>query len=55
MPDDEKKSTPLKTIMDFFGLKSNQKMTEFANEYKALSDKDKLQLVEGIESGLFNY
>lgn len=51
----DKDRSPLKLIKEFFGLKDGQKMTEFANEYKTLTDEDKEQLADGIEDGTLSY
>ena len=33
---------------EFFGLKPNQKLTEFGQEIKALSYEDKLEIAKGL-------
>ncbi len=55
MTDDAKKPSLLKPIKEFFGLKDGQRMTEFANEYRELTDGDKTQLAEGIENSTLDY
>lgn len=42
-------------VKKFFGLKENQTMTQFAAEWKELSDKDKTELTEGIENESLTY
>lgn len=46
-----KTATP-KEIKEFFGY---AKLTEFSADWKALDDKSKAQIREGIGSGTFTY
>lgn len=39
----------------FFGRLSGQSLGEFGNELKALTDKDKQELVKGFCDGSLNY
>lgn len=55
MADEQKKSSTLKPIKEYFGLKEGQKMTEFGAEWKALTEEDKMQLATGIEDGSLTY
>lgn len=52
---EEKKSSPVKTLKEYFGYKPGEGLSEFGAEIKALSDKDKEQLVTGIEDGSMTY
>ena len=51
---DEKKIS-IKPLKEFFGLKEGQKLADFAEELKQLTDEDKQQLSKGIEDGTLNY
>lgn len=46
---------PIKVIKDFFGYKEGQDLRAFADEFKELSDEDKIQLSEGIKNGSLTY
>lgn len=41
----------LKQVIDYFGLP----MSQFAKEWKAVSDEDKAQIKAGIGDGSFTY
>lgn len=49
------KNFSVKTLKDYFGLRDGDKLADFANELKELSDEEKQQLSEGIESGSLTY
>lgn len=57
MPDEKNEQKPKTVVIlkNFFGVKEGQKLTDFANEIKELTDEDKLQLATGIEDGSLNY
>jgi hypothetical protein len=42
-------------IVKFFGKKPGQSLSEFAAEYKELTETDKQQLFDGISDGSLNY
>jgi hypothetical protein len=52
---EEKKTTSIKTIKDYFGFREGDSMKDFAAEMKGLSQEDKEQLCEGIENGSLTY
>ena len=43
------------TLYKFFGVKEGQSRVDFVKETKALTPIDKVQLVEGINSGILTY
>jgi hypothetical protein len=51
---DEKKFS-VKVLKEFFGLREGDKLADFAQELKALSDEEKQQLHDGIEDGSLTY
>lgn len=56
MNEDQKPTTgTISTVKKYFGLKDGQTMTEFAKEYKELTDEDKAQLAGGILDGTETY
>jgi hypothetical protein len=49
------KKVNVKTLKNFFELKEGQRLSDFAEELKALSHEEKVQLCEGIENETFTY
>jgi hypothetical protein len=45
----------IKALRNFFGQKEGQKLAEFADELKALSDDEKQQLADGIRNESLTY
>lgn len=41
--------------MKFFGKKDGQSLSDFAKEWKELSEDDKGQLIDGVNDGSFTY
>ena len=37
-----------KAVREYFGYKEGEKLTEFAQEIRALTDQDKLDLAQGL-------
>lgn len=54
---EEKKDGPsdIKLLKDYFGTREGDTIREFAVEIKALTEKDKRQLVGGIKDGSLTY
>lgn len=51
----EEKQSDAKLISNFFGKLPGQNLSDFMEEYKALSSEDKSQLAEGIRNGSLTY
>ena len=45
----------LATISKYFGKKPGQTLAEVAAEIRELTDKDKEQLIDGIQNGTLTY
>lgn len=41
--------------MKFFGKKEGQSLSDFAKEWKELTDVDKRQIIDGVNDGSFTY
>lgn len=54
MPE-EKFQSDLSLIKEFFGYKPGDRLSDFAEEFKSLSDMEKILLAEGIRDGSLNY
>ena len=48
-------ASPVKVLKEFFGLKPDQTLKDFAAELKELTSEDKEQLVQGIENETYDY
>lgn len=48
-------ATNTKLISDFFGKREGDKLTDYMEEYKKLTDEDKQQLGDGIRNGSLTY
>lgn len=47
----EKPMTPMAASRDFFGLRADQKSAlDFGKEWKALSEQDRAEIVDGLKS-----
>jgi hypothetical protein len=49
------KKSGARVLKQFFGLKPEQKISDFVVELKALTPEEKSQLCEGIENGTLTY
>lgn len=45
----------VKILKDYFGVREGQKLKDFADELKELTDEDKAQLVAGIQDETYDY
>lgn len=45
----------IKAIKEFFGMRPGDTLKSFTEEWKALTDKDKAEIKEGIGNGSMTY